>query len=189
MFLHLILKKRIWKCHGKTKLINVNDFYRKNKTLFPLGHEDEGRPRAIACQRWLYLDTCTQYFRLSFVTRYTYFQNYPTCVVGTRKVFLVFCLPSIKPRRFVFIQKKLKMILMFQPLEYYRKKDKFASFQNLQSKDFTRASRFHIWLTAARTQKTRPVVSNAGRVILKIGVTSSWRELGLRKARVVIRID
>ena len=28
------------------------------------------------------------------------------------------------------------MILKFQPFEYYRKKDKFASFQNLQSKDF-----------------------------------------------------
>ena len=28
--------------------------------------------------------------------------------------------------------------------EYYRKKDKFASFQNLQSKDFVRASRFHL---------------------------------------------
>ena len=37
-----------------------------------------------------------------------------------------------------------------------------------------RASRFHIWLTAAKTQKTRRVVSSAGRVILKIGVTD-WR--------------
>ena len=36
------------------------------------------------------------------------------------------------------------MILKFQPFEYYRKKDKFASFQNLQSKDFAGASRFHI---------------------------------------------
>ena len=62
------------------------------------------------------------------------------------------------------------MILKFQPFEYYRKKDKFASFQNLQSKDFAGASRFHIWLTAAKTQKTRRVVSSAGRVILKIGV-------------------
>ena len=34
------------------------------------------------------------------------------------------------------------MILKFQPFEYYRKKDKFASCQNLQSKDFARASRF-----------------------------------------------
>ena len=34
------------------------------------------------------------------------------------------------------------MILKFQPFEYYRKKDKFASFQNLQSKDFAEASRF-----------------------------------------------
>ena len=62
------------------------------------------------------------------------------------------------------------MILKFQPFEYYRKKDKFASFQNLQSKDFAEVSRFHIWLTAAKTQKTRRVVSSAGRVILKIGV-------------------
>ena len=62
------------------------------------------------------------------------------------------------------------MILMFQPFEYYRKKDKFVSFQNLQSKDFARASCFHIWLTAAKTQKTRGVVSSVGRVILKIGV-------------------
>ena len=62
------------------------------------------------------------------------------------------------------------MILKFQPFEYYRKKGKFASFQNFQSKDFARASCFHIWLTAAKTQKTRRVVSSAGRVILKIGV-------------------
>ena len=62
------------------------------------------------------------------------------------------------------------MIWKFQPFEYYRKKDKFASFQNLQSKAFAGASRFHIWLTAAKTQKTRRVVSSAGRVILKIGV-------------------
>ena len=101
---------------------------------------------------------------------YTYFQNYATCVVGTWKVFLVFWLPSIKLRTICFYSKKLKIILKFQPFEYYRKKDKFASFQNFQSKDFTRASRFHIWLTAAKTQKTRRVVSSVGRVILKIGV-------------------
>ena len=63
------------------------------------------------------------------------------------------------------------MISKFQPFEYYRKKDKFASFQNLWSKDFARASRFHIWLTAAKTQKTRRVVSSAGHLILKIGVS------------------
>ena len=34
------------------------------------------------------------------------------------------------------------MILKFQPFEYYRKKDKFASFQNLQSKDFARSKPF-----------------------------------------------
>ena len=34
------------------------------------------------------------------------------------------------------------MILKFQPFEYYRKKDKFASFKNLQSKDFAGVSRF-----------------------------------------------
>ena len=44
---------------------------------------------------------------------YTYFQNYATFVVGTWKVFLVFWLPSIKLRWFVFTQKKLKMILVF----------------------------------------------------------------------------
>ena len=33
---------------------------------------------------------------------------------------------------------------MFQPFEYYRKKDKFASFQNLESKDFAEIGRFHI---------------------------------------------
>ena len=65
------------------------------------------------------------------------------------------------------------MILKFQPFEYYRKKDKFASFQTLQSNDFAGASRFHIWLTAAKTQKTRRVVSTAGRVILKIGVRNA----------------
>ena len=85
------------------------------------------------------------------IRQYTYFQNYATFVVGTWKAFLVFWLPSIKLRTVCF-SKKPKMILKFQPFEYYRKKDKFASFQNLQSKDFTRGSRFHIWLTAAKTQ-------------------------------------
>ena len=99
-----------------------------------------------------------------------YFQNYATCVVGTPKVFLVFWLPSIKLRTICFYSKKPKMISKFQPLEYYRKKDKFASFQNLQSKNFVRASRIHIWLTAAKAKKTGQVVSSAGRVILKIGV-------------------
>ena len=47
----------------------------------------------------------------------------------------MFWLPSIKLRTICFYSKKLKMILKFQPFEYYRKKDKFASFQNLQSKD------------------------------------------------------
>ena len=106
-----------------------------------------------------------------YVFSYTYFQNYATCVVCTWKVFLVFWLPSIKLRTICFNSRKLKMIWKFQPFEYYRKKDKFASFQILQSKDFAGASRFHIWLTAAKTQKTRRVVNSAGRVILKIGVS------------------
>ena len=59
------------------------------------------------------------------------------------------------------------MIWKFQTFEYYRKKDKYASFKNLQSKDFVGASRFHIWLTAAKTRKTRRVVSSTGRVIFE----------------------
>ena len=40
-----------------------------------------------------------------------FFQNYAVCVVGTRKLFLVFWLPSIKLPMICFYSKKPKMIL------------------------------------------------------------------------------
>ena len=50
------------------------------------------------------------------------------------------------------------MILKFQPFEYYRKDEKFPSNQNLQSKDFARASCFQPFSSISSAE--RPYIYN-----------------------------
>ena len=57
-----------------------------------------------------------------------------------------------------FYSKEPKMILKFQQYEYYRKDEKFPSNQNLQSKDFARASHFQPFSLISSAE--RPYIYN-----------------------------